>query len=111
MWRNFLTVSLLLSLALLPVAQAMGPDASTADAGKVSQDLVIMDCGHVNPDHCVNVDDCAAGNHSNCDSKTKTSLPTLESIINPAVSFYSARQGDRYSSHQTALILRPPRNA
>lgn len=111
MWQKSLITYLLLMLALLPVAQAIGPVIAAGDAGQVSHDLMLMDCGQMDPNHCVDHDNCAWGNHSSCDSKTKTSSPSLELIINPGVNFYNAREDDRYSSHQTALILRPPRNA
>jgi len=110
MWQKSLITCLLLVLALLPVAQAIEPVIAAGDAGQAPHDLILMDCGQMDPDHCVDHDNCASGNHSSCDSKTKTSLPALELIINPGVNCFNVGEDDRYSSHQTALILRPPRN-
>jgi hypothetical protein len=111
MWRKILITYLLLMLALMPVAQAIEPVIAAGDAGQMSHDHMLMDCGQVDPDHCIDFDDCASGNHNGCDSKTKTGLISLEFIIYPDLTFYDSREDDRYSSHQSALILRPPRNA
>ena len=90
---------------------ALQPVAGTGDAGNVSHDLMVMDCGQLDPNHCVNFDNCASGSHSSCDSKTKTSLTTPVSINNSSSNIYDARTGDRYSSHHAELLLRPPKNA
>jgi hypothetical protein len=111
MWRKILIINLLLMLALQPAAQAIGPVGGTANAGEVSHDLVMMDCGQVDPDHCIDYDNCASGSHSSCDSKTRTSLFVLVSISSSSRSIYSACSAERYSSHHVERLLRPPRNA
>lgn len=98
-------------LALQPVAQAFGPGAGPGDDAKLVHKLMVMDCGQMDPDHCVDFDDCTAGSHSGCDSKSKTSLLAPTSINNASGNIYIARPVDRYFSHLTELILRPPRNA
>ena len=98
-------------LALLPVAQAMGPGVGTEGTEKVSHDLMVMDCGQFDPDHCVDFDNCASGSHTSCESKTKTSLPILVSIDHRNRSSYIFRSNERFTSHYTELFLRPPRNA
>jgi len=109
MWRKILIIHLLLVLALLPVAQAIGPLAGTGDADTSSHDLVLMDCGQIDPDHCVDFGNCASGSHISCDSKSKTSLHIPVSVKNSSGNIYTARAVDRYSSHLTELLLRPPK--
>jgi hypothetical protein len=111
MWRKILIVNLLFMLALQPVAQAIGPVVSTTDAGKVSHHMITMDCGQVDPNHCIDHDSCASGSHSSCDSKTRTSLFVLVSIDSSGRITYAAGSAERYTSHHAERLLRPPRNA
>jgi hypothetical protein len=110
MWRKILFINLVLVLALQPVAQAISPVAGTADVGKASHDMTMMDCGQVDSNHCVDHDNCAYGGHSNCDSKTKASLFVPASINSSSRNIYTARSTERYSSHHSKRLLRPPRD-
>jgi len=111
MWRKLLIIHLLSILALLPVAQAISPAVSSGETGTLMHDLVVMDCGQVDPNHCVDFDTCTSGGHSNCDTKTKSTLllPTLPEY--PDRQAYNAHPLGLYLSHHAELFLRPPRNA
>ena len=98
-------------LALLPVAQAIGAVVDTADGGKAGHEMAVMDCGQVDPNHCIDYDNCASGSHNSCDSKTKTSLSVPVTINSSSRSIYAALSSERYSSHHAERLLRPPRNA
>ena len=111
MCRKLLIIHLLLVLALLPVAQAISPAGSSGEAGTLMQDPVVMDCGQVDPNHCVDFDTCTSGGHSNCDSKTKTTLLLPATTEYPDRHVYNAHPPGLYSSHHSKLFLRPPRNA
>jgi hypothetical protein len=110
MWRKILIINLLLMLALQPVAQAIGPVVSRADSGEASQDMSMMDCGQLEHNHCVDHDNCASGSHSSCDSKSRMSSSVPLSIRSSSKNIYSACSTERYSSHHTERLLRPPRN-
>ena len=111
MLRKLLITHLLFVLALQPVAQAISSTVTPIEAGQSSHELMVMDCGQVDPDHCVDFGSCASGVHTSCDSKTKTtlSLPTLTEPPNSRI--YSSHPPDQYFSHPAELLLRPPRKA
>ena len=111
MWRKLLIIHLLLVLALLPVAQAIGLTASTGETGTSMQDLIVMDCGQVDPNHCADFDTCASGSHSSCDTKTKSTLLLPVPSEYPDRHVYNTNSPDQYASHLAELFLRPPRNA
>ena len=98
-----------MTLALQPVAQAIGPAVDTGDAGKLMHEL--MDCGHVDPRHCVDFDSCVSGSHTNGDAKSRPSLVTLIPF-NPSNGItYTNHLDERYSSYPAEILLRPPRSA
>lgn len=111
MWRKILIINLLLVLVLHPAAQAIGPIADSADAGKPAHDLVMMHCGQVDPHHCVDHDNCASGNHGSCDSISKVSSNTPVLITIAASDIYDRPLVDRFSSHHTDILLRPPQDS
>ena len=74
------------------------------------QDLVIMDCGHVDPGHCTGFDTCTPGGNSSCDTKIKSTLLLPVPTEYPARHVYNTYSPDQYSSQYAELFLRPPRN-
>jgi len=111
MWRKLFIINLLLMLALQPAAQSIGPIAGSADAGKPAHDLAMMDCGQVDSHHCVDHDNCAAGNHGSCDSISKVSANTPVLMTVAHSDTYGRSLVDRFSSHHTDILLRPPQNS
>lgn len=115
MWRKILIVNLLFVLALQPVAHAIGPMVGPVESGHSSHDQMTMECGHVDPDHCVDRDVCFSGGHASghasCDSKTKPTfrLPALAG--HPQNHVYNSDHPGQYLSHNPDLLLRPPKNA
>jgi hypothetical protein len=111
MWRKILIINLLFMLVLQPAAQAIVAITGSADAGKPAHHLVTMDCGQIDPGHCVDHDNCAAGNHGGCDSISKVSsnIPALITIA--GIDIYDRPLIDRFSSHHTDILLRPPQNS
>lgn len=110
MWRKLLIIHLLLVLALLPVAQAISPAASTAGTDTLMQDMADMGCGHIDPIHCTDFDSCTPAGNSNCDTKIKSTLLLPEAIEYPARHVYNAHLPADYSFQYAELFLRPPRN-
>ena len=80
---KILTLSLLLALVSLPVAQAMSAQAMPAEH---DHGTMVMDCGHADPAHCIDFDTCVSQRLDRC-----------ERIL--------------ILSHLPELLLRPPRNA
>ena len=111
MWRKILIINLLFMLVLQPVAQAISPIAGSADAGKPAHDSLMMDCAQVDHHHCVDHDNCAAGNHGSCDSISKVSSNTPVLITIAGSDMYDRSLVDRFSSHHTDLLLRPPQSS
>ncbi|HEY5739875.1 MAG TPA: hypothetical protein VIW27_09125, partial [Gammaproteobacteria bacterium] len=68
MRHKILILNLLLALVLLPVTQAMSPDAAPAEHDHAS---MVMDCGHVDPGHCIDFASCVSGSHASCDTNLK----------------------------------------
>jgi len=111
MWRKILIFNLLLMLAAQPVAQAFAPLAGSAHAGAPVHDPAMMDCGQAGPGYCLDHDNCASGNHGSCDSLAKASSNIPASITVSRGDLYGRCRADRYSSHHTDILLRPPQNA
>ena len=111
MWRKILIINLLLGLGLHPVAQAVSPLVAPAEAPAHAHELMIMDCGQVDPGHCIDFESCISGSHANCDTTGKSPLPASESTSQPRVRVYASHPPDRYQSHHAELLLRPPRYA
>ena len=115
MWRKILIINLLLVLALQPVAHAIGPIVGPVEPGHTSHEQMTMECGHVDSNHCVDLETCVSGGHASghasCDSKTKSTfrLPALAG--HPDSSVYSSHHAGQYLSHHADLLLRPPRNS
>ena len=111
MRRKLLIIHLLFILALQPVAQAISPTIAPVETGQTSHELTIMDCGQMDPNHCVDFETCASGGHTSCDSKTKSTL-LLPALTEHAVSrIYNSYPPGQYLSHHAELLIRPPRNA
>ena len=108
MLRKLLIINLLFTLALLPAAQAVSPAAAPADA---AHDLMVMDCGEVDPNHCIDYDSCVSGSHASCDVKSKSTQLLPESVERPRGQVYAAHPTERYSSNYADILLRPPRIA
>ena len=108
MLRKILIFNLLFALALLPVAQAVNPAGAPADT---AHDLMLMDCGEVDPVHCIDFNSCAAGSHASCDAKTKSAQLPAQPADLPRGQVYTAHPPKRYLSYCADLLLRPPRIA
>lgn len=111
MWRKLLIIHLLFILALQPVAQAIGPTVGPVENGQTSHESMIMDCGQVDPSHCVDFNNCAAGGHTGCDSKTKSNLLLPALTVQPVTRVFNSYHSSQYLSHHAERLLRPPRNA
>jgi len=111
MWRKLLIIHLLFVLALQPVAQAISPTVGPVETVQTSHELTIMDCGQVDPNHCVDFETCVSGGHSNCDSKTKSNLLLPALTEHPAARVYHPYPPSQFLSHHAELLLRPPKNA
>ncbi len=111
MWRKLLIIHLLMVLAFLPVAQAMSPAAGAPEAGQMSHELMNMDCGQMDPRHCVDFEICTSAGHASCDSKTKSTLVLPALMKNNDTRVYNTQPLSQYFSHHAELLLRPPRNA
>jgi len=111
MWRKLLIIHLLLVLALQPVAQAISPTVGPVEANQTLHEQTNMDCGQVDPNHCVDVETCVSGGHSSCDSKFKSTLLLPALREHPDNSAYNFHPLSQYFSHHAELLLRPPRNA
>ena len=105
---KILIVSLLLALVVLPVAQAANPDA--AFAGYAHESLS-MDCGHIDPGHCIDFDSCMSGDLESCDTNFKATQVLAKSMTRPPGFVYTPDFAERFMSYQPELLLRPPRNA
>ena len=115
MWRKILIINMLLVLALQPVAHAIGPIVGPVEPGQTSHDPMTMDCGHVDPNHCVDLETGVSGGHASghasCDSKTKSTFRLPALVEHADISVYHSHHPDQYLSHHADLLLRPPRNA
>lgn len=111
MWRKLLIIHLLFVLALHPVAQAISPTVGPVQTGQTSHELTIMDCGQVDPNHCVDFENCVSGGHTSCDSKSKSTLSLPALTEHPDSHIFNSLPPGQYLSHHAELLLRPPRNA
>jgi hypothetical protein len=111
MWQKLLIIHLLFVLALQPVAQAISPTAVPIETDQSSHVRMIMDCGQVDPNHCVDYEICVSGGHTSCDSKTKSTLLLPALPEHPESHIYLSHPPGQYISHLAELLLRPPRNA
>ena len=111
MWRKLLIIHLLFVLALQPVAQAISPTVGPVGTDQTSHELTIMDCGQVDPNHCVDFETCVSGGHTSCDSNTKSTLllPALTEHADSRI--YNSNPPNQYLSHHAELLIRPPRDA
>ncbi len=111
MRRNIVIIHLLLALALLPVAQAIGPLAAPADSAGHAHESMVMDCGQVDPGHCVDFESCVSGSHASCDANFKSThfVPGSTDRLHGQV--YAPQPPDHYLSRPAERLLRPPRNA
>jgi len=107
MRHQLLILNLLLALVLLPVAQAMGPDPAPAQHDHGS---MVMDCGHVDPGHCVDFDACVSASHASCDTGLEAAQVVARSADRPPGDAYVADLTERILSHHSERLLRPPRN-
>lgn len=98
-------------MALLPAAQAIGPAAMPADSDRHAHELMVMDCGQVDPDHCIDFENCASGSHASCDAQSKSTQYTPELLDRPRSQIYLSHLAESYLSYHAKLLLRPPRNA
>ncbi len=108
MRHKILILNLLLSLVFLPVAQAMSPNAAPAEHG---HGIMVMDCGQVDPAHCIDFDACVSDNHASCDLNLKAAQVLSNSLVPPGTDTYARDLAERILSHHPERLLRPPRNA
>ena len=108
MRHKILIFHLLFALAFLPVAQAVTPAVAPA---KIAHDRMAMDCGHVDPGHCIDFDSCVSGSHASCDANLEATSTAPEPADRPAGNDFAAASPERFLSHQAERLLRPPRNA
>lgn len=111
MWRKILIINLILVLGLYPVAQAVGPLVAPADTPAHEHHSMIMDCGQLDPGHCIDFDSCVSGSHASCDASAKATPSSPKTAGQPISQAYAPRPPERFLSHHPELLLRPPRNA
>lgn len=108
MQHKILILNLVLALVLLPVTQAMSADAAPVEHDHASMG---MDCGHVDPGHCVDFAACVTGSHASCDTKLKAAQVLPKSADLPGSQAYLQDFAEHFLSHHPELLLRPPRIA
>ena len=111
MWRKIFIGHLLLALVMLPVAQAVDPVVAPADSDRPGHALMVMDCGQLDPKHCIDFETCFAGSHASCDAKFESTQLLPQSMDQPRDQAFTSHPPDRYLSYLAELLLRPPRNA
>jgi hypothetical protein len=111
MWEKLLIIHLLFVLALQPVAQAISPTVVPIETGQSSHGLMVIDCGQVDSNNCVDYETCVSGGHTSCDSKTKSTLLLPALPEHPEGRIFNSHLPGQYLSHPAELLLRPPRNA
>jgi hypothetical protein len=106
--HKILILNLILALVLLPVTQSMSPDAAPVEHDHASMG---MDCGHVDPGHCVDFAACVTGNHASCDTNLKAAqvLPRPADLSGSQA--YTLDLAEHFLSRHPELLLRPPRIA
>lgn len=110
MRRKTIIIYLLLVMALLPAAQAAGLNMPAASE-RQAHGLMAMDCGQLDPGHCIDFENCASGGHSSCDAQTKSTQLPPQPMDRPRSRVYVSHAANSYLSHHAELLLRPPRNA
>ncbi|HKJ49979.1 MAG TPA: hypothetical protein VKB27_00685 [Gammaproteobacteria bacterium] len=105
---KLLIFHLLFALAFLPVAQAVTP---VAVPGEIAHDQMAMDGDHVDPGHCVDFDACVCLSHASCDANLEATSTAPEPADRPTGNDFTADSPERFLSHHTERLLRPPRNA
>ena len=106
--HKILILNLILALVLLPVTQSMSPDAAPAEHDHAS---MVMNCGHVDPGHCIDFAACVSGSHASCDTNLKAAQVLTKSADLPASRAYAPDLAEHFLSHHPELLLRPPRIA
>lgn len=109
MLRKLIIINILIVIALLPVAQAVGPVAGPMESGQ-HHEMVQEECTEPGYEECVDSETCILSTHTHCDSKSKFTLKLPGSFDEPGNS-KAAYSPNRYLSPQAEVLLRPPRNA